>query len=158
MARCLNPLTSAPGRTLRIVAAVFRNRAGDVLGVRKGGTSSFMMPGGKIESGETPREAVVREIAEELHLGLDADRLHHLGLFRAPAANEPGFTVRCDVYVWPDPLTDLPTVHDEIVEAIWVPVTSRAPEIAPLSRDVVFPHLRASDGHPEQHSEQHEDQ
>ncbi len=139
-------MTSAPGRTLRIVAAVFRNRAGDVLGVRKGGTSSFMMPGGKIESGETPREAVVREI------------LRHLGLFRAPAANEPGFTVRCDVYVWPDPLTDLPTVHDEIVEAIWVPVTSRAPEIAPLSRDVVFPHLRASDGHPEQHSEQHEDQ
>ena len=136
--------------TLRIVAAVFRNPVGDVLGVRKSGTSSFMMPGGKIEPGETRLQAVVREISEELHLDLDPGRLHHLGLFRAPAANEPGLTVRCDVYVWPDPLIALPTVHDEIVEAVWVPVTSRAPEIAPLSRDVVFPHLRASEQHEEQ--------
>ena len=143
-------MANPPGNTLRIVAAVFRNRAGDVLGVRKAGTASFMMPGGKIEPGETSLQAVVREIAEELHRELDADRLHHLGLFRAPAANEPGFTVRCDVHVWPDPLTALPTVHDEIVEAIWVPVTSRAPEIAPLSRDVVFPHLRASEQHENQ--------
>ena len=143
-------MASTQESTLCIVAAVFRNRAGEVLGVRKAGTSSFMMPGGKIEPGETSLQAVVREIAEELHLDLDADRLHHLGLFRAPAANEPGFTVRCDVYVWPNPLNGLPTVHDEIVEAIWVPVTSRAPEIAPLSRDVVFPHLRASEEHEHQ--------
>lgn len=136
--------------TLRIVAAVFRNPAGDVLGVRKAGTSSFMMPGGKVEPGETHLQAVVREVGEELHLDLDPERLHHLGLFHAPAANEPGFSVRCDVYVWPDPLTELPTVHDEIVEAMWVPITSRAPDIAPLSRDVVFPHLRASEQHENQ--------
>lgn len=131
-------------RIIRIAAVVFRNTGGDVLSVRKTGTDSFMMPGGKVETGETPRDAAVREIAEELHLRLIPARLEHLGRFVAPAANESGFTVDCDVFHWPEPLRGLPEVFEEIVEATWFPADSRAPELAPLSRDVVFPLLDAA--------------
>lgn len=33
------------------------------------------LPGGKIEPGETPEEALVREVREELYIGLDRDDL-----------------------------------------------------------------------------------
>ncbi|GAB3596004.1 hypothetical protein CFAEC_04930 [Corynebacterium faecale] len=131
--------------TIRIAAVVFRNHDGDVLSVRKAGTDSFMMPGGKVEPGEHPLSTAVREIAEELHLTLDPSRLEHLGRFIAPAANESGFTVDCDVFIWPNVLSELPQVFDEIAEACWVPVNSHAPWVAPLSRDVIFPRLRTAE-------------
>ena len=43
-----------------------RARDGHVLTVRKRGTSMFMFPGGKPEAGESPVEAGVREVREEL--------------------------------------------------------------------------------------------
>lgn len=134
-----NPSTLT--KTIRIAAVVFRNNSGDVLSVRKSGTDSFMMPGGKVELAEAPRDTAVREIAEELHLVLDPSALEHLGRFRAPAANEAGFSVDCDVFHWPEALEQLPEVFEEIAEARWFPVDSTAAQLAPLSRDVIFPLL-----------------
>lgn len=131
---------------LRIAAVVLRDPAGRVLSVRKAGTEAFMLPGGKLEPGETGLQAATREVAEELGRTLDPQRLEFLGRFTAPAANEPGFGVECDVFVWPDPLAALPEVREEIVEARWFPADSRNPVLAPLSRDVVFPALQRRDG------------
>lgn len=58
-----------PLRTIEVVAAVIQDAAGRVLAVKcpehkHGGGWEF--PGGKIEPGEAPRDAIVREIREEL--------------------------------------------------------------------------------------------
>ncbi|WP_080795640.1 NUDIX hydrolase [Corynebacterium pacaense] len=126
---------------IRIAAVILRNPAGEVLSVRKSGTRSFMMPGGKLEPGEDPRGAAVREIAEELHLDLIGERLDHLGRFVAPAANESGYTVDCDVFIWPAPLETMPAVFEEIAEARWFAADSNDEQLAPLSREAVFPRL-----------------
>ncbi|MGP9650592.1 NUDIX domain-containing protein [Glutamicibacter sp. AOP38-B1-38] len=42
------------------------HEAGQVLAVRKRGTATFMVPGGKPEPGESPLDAGVREVSEEL--------------------------------------------------------------------------------------------
>lgn len=62
-----------------VVALALRDEKGRLLlqqrlsGKHHGGLWEF--PGGKVESGETPREALLREIAEELGIDLAADDL-----------------------------------------------------------------------------------
>ena len=55
-------------KTIRVVAAVIRK--GDRIFATQRGYGEFKdgweFPGGKIESGETPQDALVREIKEEL--------------------------------------------------------------------------------------------
>lgn len=127
---------------IRIAAVVLSDPGGRVLGVRKTGTTSFMLPGGKVEPGEQPRATAVREVREELHLRLEGTDLEHLGRFSAPAANEANCRVDCDVFRWSETLSGDPAVFEEIEESRWFPVTSADEELAPLSRDVVFPLLR----------------
>ena len=75
-------------RVLDIVTAVIRDEAGRMLLVRKRGTSTFMKPGGKRDSGEDDLTTLARELDEELGCRLVAAEL--LGHYAAPAANEAG--------------------------------------------------------------------
>lgn len=121
-----------------IAAMIVRNAAGEILSVRKQGTSSFMMPGGKREAGESARETVLREILEELGLIIADHELEYFGRFEAAAANEAGLRVDCEVFQCTKIISEV-SVQAEIAEARYFAPGSRSPELAPLSRDVVFP-------------------
>jgi 8-oxo-dGTP diphosphatase len=122
---------------IRIVAAVVLDKAGRVLVVRKRGTDSFMQPGGKIEPGESPVEALAREVREELGTGFDESTVRALGRFAAPAANEPHHVVDADLFMVR--LDDVPRPAAEIVELAWVDPTAPGDlELAPLTRHTVL--------------------
>jgi len=133
---------------IRIVAAVIRDAEGRWLLVRKRGTSVFMQPGGKLEPGESAADALVRELAEELGLRVDAGRLGHVGRFTAPAANEARFTVDADVFTAPlgGPVAPLA----EIEEIRWIePARPGALPLAPLLIEHLLPWSRTgTDRHP----------
>ena len=88
---------TSTARTIDIVTAVIRDADGRMLVVRKRGTAIFMKPGGKREPGEDDLTALTRELDEEIGCRLISATL--LGAFEAPAANEPGFTVRSATYL-----------------------------------------------------------
>ncbi len=70
-----NAGTHAPGPALRFVAAALIVRDGEVLiGQRRADQPMgplWEFPGGKIEPGESPQQALIRELAEEL--GIQAE-------------------------------------------------------------------------------------
>ena len=66
-------------KTIRVVAAVIRD--GDKIFATARGYGEFKgqweVPGGKIEPGETPQEALTREIREELATEIEVGELIH---------------------------------------------------------------------------------
>ena len=85
------PSVSTAPNVLFVVAAALVDPAGRVLvqqrpaGKQMAGLWEF--PGGKVEPGETPEAALVRELAEELGIGVDADALGPLTFASAALAD-----------------------------------------------------------------------
>ncbi|MGQ8633074.1 NUDIX hydrolase [Agrobacterium sp. DKPNP3] len=132
-----------PKREILIAAAILLNEKRQMLVVRKRGTTQFMQPGGKIDPGETPEQALHRELAEEIGLTLPENAARYEGVFREEAANEPGadvvahaFTARLHAEVTP---------QAEIEEVRWLDL-DRNPgvTIARLTETQMLPLARAA--------------
>lgn len=125
-------------RVIRIAAAVITDATGACLLVRKQGTTAFMQPGGKMEPGETPAQALVRELREELSIQVALADLTYLGHFSDRAVNEPGYVVEAEVYRVQGVNSVTPAA--EIAEIAWVnPTAPTALCLAPLTQQQLLP-------------------
>ena len=130
-------MTGRPGR-IRIAAALIDDGGGQVFLVRKRGTAAFMQAGGKIDPGETPVEALLRELAEELGLAVEPDDLRYLGRFIAEAANEPGHVLEAELFHLRVSRREF-RVAAEIEEAMWVSIDAAQDlPLAPFTCDHVL--------------------
>lgn len=89
-----------------------------LLVVRSRGKDFFMSPGGKIEKGETPQGALIRELREELSIDVSPVALVHFGTFEAIAT---GTDKRVVMEVFSVPHWDgavVPT--SEVEETRWI--------------------------------------
>lgn len=129
--------------TLNIAAACLFDPAGRLLLVRKRGTRALMLPGGKMEPGEDARDALIRELQEELCLTLADDALAWLGRFQAVAANEADTWVDAQVFHARLPYAVQPAA--ELEALCWLERDASLPaNLAPLLREQVLPHLADS--------------
>lgn len=128
--------------TTFVTAAYCLLRDGQLLTVRKAGSHRFMLPGGKIDPGETAQEAAVREVMEEV--GIDVSGVGEpLGRFVDVAANEEDAWVDATVYVARLREEDEPAPLAEIAEQRWLCLEGELPaDLAPLLTNHVVPHLR----------------
>lgn len=126
-------------KTIHIAAAIIRDEEGRLLLVRKRGTQAFMQAGGKIEAGEAPVTALVRELKEELGLAITSEDVRYIGMRDAVAANEPGYRVEAELFdlVLRDPRPIEPA--GEIDAVRWVhPAEASCLTLAALTRDHVM--------------------
>ncbi|WP_253945273.1 NUDIX domain-containing protein [Nocardioides sp. zg-DK7169] len=128
------------GQERIVVAGVcVRDERGHLLVVRKATSRLFQLPGGKLEPGESPLAAGIRETREEV--GLELTDVRELGRFEAPAANEPGAIVESTIYTASS--TDTPVAAAEIAEARWIDPAAAEVPLAPLLELHVLPALLA---------------
>lgn len=137
----MSPPPDDPPPVIEVVAAVVVRPDGRTLLVRKRGTTAFMNPGGKPEAGEEHRDALVRELREEIGLLVEPGVLEPLGTFETDAANEPGHALVAHVF-----LLDLASadhrVAAEIEESRWIePARPGDVVLAPLAADHLLPWL-----------------
>ena len=122
---------------IRIAAALIDDGAGNMLLVRKHGSEIYIQAGGKIEPGETPLDALRRELAEEIGLTLELEPTY-LGRFRARAANEADRVVEADLFHLT--ASHSPAIAAEIAEARWIAIDRAAGLLlAPMTREHVLP-------------------
>lgn len=81
---------SSPGepRPLRVLAAVLEKNGLWLIAKRKRGdrfAGLWEFPGGKLERGETPEECLVRELSEELGIGIEVGRCLGSVRYSSPA-------------------------------------------------------------------------
>ena len=127
--------------TIRIAVALIINEKGEMLTVRKRGTEAFMQPRGKIDAGETPIAALLRELDEELALKLAPEDLRPEGRHSERAANEPGMIVTAEAFS----TFGAPDVapRAEIAEYRWLPLFGDIDvKRAALSEHHLFPIAR----------------
>ena len=126
-----------------VSAVVLRDEQGRILVVRKRGTTRYMLPGGKIETGETPTQAAIRELHEEVGAVLDTEQLHFLGDWITAAANEPNHSVHG--YIFEHPLIEGLAVRAEIEDLLWLHPDDMAQrnDLAPLLTERVLPALQS---------------
>jgi 8-oxo-dGTP diphosphatase len=79
----------------------------------------FIDPGGKIEPGESAKQALIRELKEELTIDVDESDLEPFGEYIAEAANHKGHTVHMQAFIikkWRGEIT----ASSEIEELRWL--------------------------------------
>ena len=109
------------GRTIPCVGAVVRDERGRLLLVRRGnepGRGLWSVPGGRIEPGETPQQALVREVLEETRLAVVPDAL--AGIVERDAPGGGVFVIE-DFFAQLEPGTDPHAAHagDDADEVGW---------------------------------------
>lgn len=133
---CEQPLM--PREIVKIGLAVVQD--GCLLLVRKRGSRSYILPGGKPEPGEDDLTALTREIEEELGCTISPERIRYLGLFRDRA---PGF-VDTDVVVklYVGALIGDPIPQSEIEQLLWFnPHCDANTKLAPSLTNSILPYL-----------------
>ena len=84
-----------------------------ILVTRTKGKDAWFIPGGKRIEGETDKQALIREVKEELNLDLITSSIRYYNTFQAQAYGKPeGGLVRLTCYT--ADFNDIPIPHNEI--------------------------------------------
>jgi 8-oxo-dGTP diphosphatase len=112
-----------------------------ILLVRKRGSRTYILPGGKPEAGEDDVKALVRELDEELGCQIDLETLTYIGSFSDQIADQDNGIVIVRLYS--ARLIGQPAPQAEIEELRWVQPTLSDVPLAPSLTNKIIPYLIA---------------
>jgi 8-oxo-dGTP diphosphatase len=110
---------------------------------RSKGKDVFVAPGGKLETGETSAQAVMRELKEEFQLDITENDLEAFGTFYAEAAgsHNTGKKLRMDVFMVK--YTGMIVPDSEVEEVRWISSDIPADiEVGSIFAHEVLPRLK----------------
>lgn len=110
---------------------------------RSKGKEFFIAPGGSIEAGETPEQALVRELMEEFQIAVREDSFSVFGTFTAAAAGQEGKVVEMKVFTVSE-WSGEPTADNEVEEVRWITSDPGDIKVGSIFEHEVIPRLKAA--------------
>lgn len=123
-------------------AALLAVRDGRILLCKRKKGGPLILPGGKIEAGESLEQCLVREVAEELG-GVTVTGIVLAGTYEDMTAGldgEPERRIRIDLFQ--GALSGEPAASSEIAGLVWFGPNGNLEEVAPSLRNKIIPDLR----------------
>ena len=112
---------------------------------RHGGKDIYILPGGKLEQGETAEQALVRELREEFAITVQPSDFEKLAEFSSPAVHSPDNIVDIQTFLVNQWVGEI-TLHDGIEGVIWVNSESiQTIQASTIAIDHVMPMLQKMD-------------
>lgn len=100
----------------------------------------YLMPGGQVETGESDKDCLKREIMEELSCEVNESSLEFLGEYEDIAGGHTDKTVAIRLYK--GELVGDPTPSDEVVAIAWVGKEEMQSEMqTPITKNKIVPDL-----------------
>lgn len=111
-----------------------------ILFTRSKGKDAWYIPGGKREAGETDKEALVREVKEELMVDLISSTISYLDTFKAQAHGKPkGVFVKMTCYTGEYKGELKPSA--EVEEMAWLTSDTDPILLSPVDK-IIFKYLK----------------
>src|SRR5262245_15614957 len=134
-------MSTDPARARKLVVAALVRREGRVLMSRRRADQAMPLlwefPGGKVEPGEAPAEALAREVREELGCDVRVGRIHEVVFHAYPAFDLVMLVYACEI-------TDGTPAAVQVAEVRWVPA-AELPSLDLLPADYPLARQLASD-------------
>ena len=110
---------------------------------KKRDTSRLILPGGRIEVGESDLGCLAREIREELG-AISLEKIEYLGTYEDRAAlDDPSVTKSLRIALYRGELSGEPTPSSEIRELVWFGPASDRSALTPILVNRILPDLLA---------------
>ncbi len=106
-------------------------------------TSKFILPGGRVEAGESDAECLARELREELG-DVTLSRTEYLGTYEDRASlDDPSAVKTVRIALYRGELSGHPVPSSEIVELVWFGPDSDRGQLTPILTNRILPDLLA---------------
>jgi 8-oxo-dGTP pyrophosphatase MutT (NUDIX family) len=129
-----------------ICSAALLNPEGDLLMVRKKGSSYFQLPGGKIGPGENQEQTLVRELKEELQFDVSEMGMRFIGSHCTQAVNELNTVVEGHIYLINLAERRAFAAYEELEEVVWISRQDwQSYRLAHLASEFVIPKWLSGD-------------
>ena len=103
----------------------------------------FVSPGGKIEEGETPKQALIRELDEEFKIKVNEADLKEFGHYHAPASGQEERTVHMSVFLVNKYQGKISKGH-KVEKIVWLTsIVSKDIKIGSIFEHEVIPELKS---------------